>query len=76
LHDLSTLTVDGCVGVQQVEQRPDLRSWKVWTKEILFCTLWTLLSEEVASTATVRQRELWVKQIKLRWLRAERFLIA
>ena len=33
------LTADCVVGVQLVEQRPDLRSWKVETKEILFCTL-------------------------------------
>ena len=36
---LVTLTVAGDVGVQSVEQRPDLRSWKVKTREILFCTL-------------------------------------
>jgi len=44
------LTAAVVVGVQLVEQRPDLRSWKDETKEILFCTLWTLLSEEVAPT--------------------------
>ena len=33
------LTAECVVGVQKVEQRPDLRSWKVETKEILFCTL-------------------------------------
>ena len=33
------LTAVVVVGVQLVEQRPDLRSWKDETKEILFCTL-------------------------------------
>jgi hypothetical protein len=33
------LTAVFVAGVQLVEQRPDLRSWKVETKEILFCTL-------------------------------------
>jgi hypothetical protein len=33
------LTAECVVGVQLVEQRPDLRSWKDETKEILFCTL-------------------------------------
>ena len=56
------------VGVRNVEQRPDLRSWKVkGGRDSKFALLRNLLSEEGGDNCDqYASAETWVKQVNLR----------